>query len=179
MGRDRLAALRAPAVTARIRNAHRAATRTRALSRRPLRVARAPVRGLRARADRLLETAGLHLSLPVGERAPPLLSDRPRALRPRRHAPPIDGTPERRRRPLGGKRRRASADRGGEPLPRRGPRMSVRVARELPGRWSCFWATSYSLELELFDEYLFRRLGEPPLNATLLVDFRRLATSLS
>ncbi len=56
--------------------------------------------------------------------------------------------------------------------------MSVRVAREFQGRWSCFWATSYSLELELFDEYLFRRLGEPPLNATLLVDFRRLATSL-
>lgn len=56
--------------------------------------------------------------------------------------------------------------------------MSVRVAREFQGRWSCFWATSYTLELELFDEYLFRRLGEPPLNATLLVDFRRLATSL-
>jgi hypothetical protein len=57
--------------------------------------------------------------------------------------------------------------------------MSVRVAREFQGRWSCFWATSYSLELELFDEYLFRRLGEPPLNATLLVDFRRLAASLA
>src|SRR5919108_5548446 len=56
--------------------------------------------------------------------------------------------------------------------------MSVRVAGEFQGRWGCFWATSYSLELELFDEYLFRRLGEPPLNATLLVDFRRLATSL-
>src|SRR6266498_1076588 len=49
--------------------------------------------------------------------------------------------------------------------------MSIRVAREFQGRWSCFWATSYSLELELFDEYLLRRLGEPPLNATLLVDF--------
>src|SRR5947199_6827863 len=57
--------------------------------------------------------------------------------------------------------------------------MSVRVAPEFQGRWSCFWATSYSLELELFDEYLFRRLGEPPLNATLLVDFRRLAASLT
>jgi hypothetical protein len=57
--------------------------------------------------------------------------------------------------------------------------MSVRVAREFQGRWTSFWATSYSFELELFDEYLFRRLGEPPLNATLLVDFRRLATSLA
>lgn len=56
--------------------------------------------------------------------------------------------------------------------------MSVRVASDFQGRWNCFWATSYSLELELFDEYLFRRLGEPPLNATLLVDFERLARRL-
>ena len=56
--------------------------------------------------------------------------------------------------------------------------MSVQVASDFQGRWSCFWATSYSLELELFDEYLFRRLGEPPLNATLLVDFDRLAHGL-
>src|SRR5438874_10396284 len=56
--------------------------------------------------------------------------------------------------------------------------MSVRVASDFQGRWSCFWGTTYSLELELFDEYLFRRLGEPPLNATLLVDFNRLAKSL-
>jgi hypothetical protein len=56
--------------------------------------------------------------------------------------------------------------------------MSVRVAADFQGRWSCFWATSYTLELELFDEYLFRRLGEPPLNATLLVDFDRLARGL-
>ncbi len=56
--------------------------------------------------------------------------------------------------------------------------MSIRVASHFQGRWSCFWATSYSLELELFDEYLFRRLGEAPLNATLLVDFDRLARDL-
>lgn len=53
--------------------------------------------------------------------------------------------------------------------------MSVRVASDFQGRWTCFWATSYSFELEFFDEYLFRRLGDPPLNATLLVDFGRLA----
>jgi hypothetical protein len=56
--------------------------------------------------------------------------------------------------------------------------MSIRVASHFQGRWSCFWATSYSLELELFDEYLFRRLGEPPLNATLLIDFDRLSRDL-
>ena len=38
------------------------------------------------------------------------------------------------------------------------------------GRWSSFFATTYSIELEFFDEYLFRRLGEPPLNATVLTD---------
>src|SRR5690606_5759082 len=32
-----------------------------------------------------------------------------------------------------------------------------------------------SFELELFDEYLLRRLGDPPLNATVLVDFASLA----
>jgi hypothetical protein len=38
------------------------------------------------------------------------------------------------------------------------------------GRWSIFWATTFTFELQLFDEYLFRRLGEPPLNATVLLD---------
>lgn len=53
--------------------------------------------------------------------------------------------------------------------------MSIRVAREFQGRWEVFWATTYSLELELFEEYLFRRLGDPPLNATVLADFYRLS----
>lgn len=56
--------------------------------------------------------------------------------------------------------------------------MSIHIAREFQGRWSSFWGTSYTFELELFDEYLFRRLGEPPLNATMLVDFRQLSKSL-
>lgn len=38
------------------------------------------------------------------------------------------------------------------------------------GRWSVFWATTFSFEFQLFDEYLFRRLGDPPLNATILMD---------
>jgi hypothetical protein len=28
-----------------------------------------------------------------------------------------------------------------------------------------FWATTYNLDLALFNEYLLGRLGEPPLNA--------------
>ena len=53
--------------------------------------------------------------------------------------------------------------------------MSVRVAQKFRGQWTCFFATCYSVELELFDQYLFRRLGEPPLNATILCDFDTLA----
>ena len=40
------------------------------------------------------------------------------------------------------------------------------------------WATSYSVDLSLFNEFLLARLGEPPLNIAVLVDHRRLATSL-
>jgi hypothetical protein len=46
----------------------------------------------------------------------------------------------------------------------------MKVAASFSGRWTSFFATTYSLELEFFDEYLFRRLGEPPLNATVLTD---------
>jgi hypothetical protein len=46
----------------------------------------------------------------------------------------------------------------------------VRIARSFNGRWTSFFATTYSVELEFFDEYLFRRLGEPPLSATILAD---------
>jgi hypothetical protein len=46
----------------------------------------------------------------------------------------------------------------------------MRIARSFNGRWTSFFATTYSVELEFFDEYLFRRLGEPPLSATILVD---------
>src|ERR1051325_10813751 len=53
--------------------------------------------------------------------------------------------------------------------------MSIRIAREFQGRWEVFWATTYSLEVELFEEYLLRRLGEAPLNATVLADFYRLS----
>ncbi len=53
--------------------------------------------------------------------------------------------------------------------------MSLRVGADFQGRWSAFWGTTYSFEHRLFDEYWFPRLGEPPLNATILVDANRLA----
>jgi HKD family nuclease len=46
----------------------------------------------------------------------------------------------------------------------------MKVARSFNGRWTSFFATTYSIELEFFDEYLFRRLGDPPLSATILAD---------
>src|SRR2546423_6367221 len=46
----------------------------------------------------------------------------------------------------------------------------MRIARSFNGRWTSFFATTYSIELEFFDEYLFRRLGDPPLSATILAD---------
>jgi len=32
---------------------------------------------------------------------------------------------------------------------------------------SCVWATAYQFDPPLFEEFLFRRLGDPPLNVTL------------
>ena len=43
---------------------------------------------------------------------------------------------------------------------------------------TALWATTYSVDLSLFNEFLFARLGEPPLNVTVLADHRRLASSL-
>ena len=39
---------------------------------------------------------------------------------------------------------------------------------------SALWATTFNLELELFNEYLLGRLGEPPLNAVIICDRVRL-----
>ena len=38
-----------------------------------------------------------------------------------------------------------------------------------------FWGTTYALGLALFDQYLLRRLGGPPLNAVLLADHWKLS----
>lgn len=40
---------------------------------------------------------------------------------------------------------------------------------------SCFWGTTYSFGLKLFDQYLLRRLSHGPLNAVVLVDRDKLA----
>jgi hypothetical protein len=53
--------------------------------------------------------------------------------------------------------------------------MTIAVADRFRGSWNAFWATTYSFEPELYDEFLFRRLGQPPLNATVLADFHCLA----
>jgi hypothetical protein len=53
--------------------------------------------------------------------------------------------------------------------------VTIAVADRFRGSWDAFWATTYSFEPELYDEFLFRRLGQPPLNATVLADFGRLA----
>lgn len=42
-------------------------------------------------------------------------------------------------------------------------------------RWTCLWATSYQFEPQFFEQFLFRRLGDPPLNVTLLLDADELA----
>ena len=41
-----------------------------------------------------------------------------------------------------------------------------------------FWATTYSIDLALFNEFLLGRLGDPPLNIAILADQRRLAANL-
>jgi len=52
------------------------------------------------------------------------------------------------------------------------------VAELFAGNVTALWATTYSLDLALFNEFLLARLGDPPLNVTVLADDRRLATSL-
>jgi hypothetical protein len=53
--------------------------------------------------------------------------------------------------------------------------MSIRIGSEFKANWQVFWATTYTFEMNMFEEFWLRRLGDPPLNATILVDFDRLA----
>src|SRR6266496_1245812 len=46
----------------------------------------------------------------------------------------------------------------------------MKVADEFRPGTRAFWGTTYALGLALFDQYLLRRLGGPPLNAVLLAD---------
>ncbi len=53
--------------------------------------------------------------------------------------------------------------------------MRITPAEFFVPRWTCLWATSYQFEPQLFEQFLFRRLGDPPLNVTLLLDADELA----
>lgn len=53
--------------------------------------------------------------------------------------------------------------------------MTLTVPHMFSGR-AAFWATTYTFDPAFFDEYLFRRLGDPPVNANVLVDARKLGS---
>ena len=52
---------------------------------------------------------------------------------------------------------------------------SLRVTAAFERRWRVLWATSYTFEPVFFESFLLPRLGDPPLNVTILVDRHRLA----
>jgi hypothetical protein len=51
----------------------------------------------------------------------------------------------------------------------------MKVAAQFRPGTRAFWSTTYSLGLALFDQYLLRQLGGPPLNAVLLADHWKLS----
>lgn len=51
----------------------------------------------------------------------------------------------------------------------------MRVAAQFRPGTRAFWGTTYALELTLFDQYLLRQLGGPPLNAVVLADHWKLS----
>ena len=53
--------------------------------------------------------------------------------------------------------------------------MTLPVTPHFRHRWTVFWATTYTFDLRTFDEFWLPRLGETPLNVTILADFQRLA----
>ena len=52
------------------------------------------------------------------------------------------------------------------------------VAELFTSTASALWATTYNIDLSLFNEFLLARLGDPPLNIAVLADHRRLTASL-
>ena len=53
------------------------------------------------------------------------------------------------------------------------------IAELFSGGAVAFWATTYNLGLALFNEYLLRRLGDPPLNVVVLADRRCIDETLA
>lgn len=60
-----------------------------------------------------------------------------------------------------------------------GPEGVRPIVELFRGDCVALWATTYNVELNLFNEYLLRRLGDAPLNAVVLADQRRLDESLA
>ena len=56
--------------------------------------------------------------------------------------------------------------------------MTIRATASFDRRWTLFWATTYTFEPVFFESFLLPRLGEPPLNATILVDAHKYAEAL-
>lgn len=53
------------------------------------------------------------------------------------------------------------------------------IAELFRGDCVALWATTYNVQLSLFNEYLLRRLGDAPLNAVVLADRRRVDETLA
>jgi len=51
--------------------------------------------------------------------------------------------------------------------------MSLKVIKRFTSGVRACWITTYNIDLGLFDGFLYSRLGEPPLNVTVLADGRR------
>jgi hypothetical protein len=52
------------------------------------------------------------------------------------------------------------------------------IAELFTANVSALWATTYNMDFGLFNEFLLGRLGDPPLNISVLADYRRVAASL-
>ena len=53
----------------------------------------------------------------------------------------------------------------------------MRISESFSAQWTACWITTYTLDPGYFETFLLRRLGDPPLNATVLVYARRLAAA--
>jgi hypothetical protein len=60
-----------------------------------------------------------------------------------------------------------------------GPEPIKPVLELFRSNCTAFWATTYNMDLGLFNEFLLGRLGEPPLNIAVLADQERVATTLA
>ena len=52
--------------------------------------------------------------------------------------------------------------------------MTIRIAEELRGSWSTFWATTFTFDVSTFEDFVLPRIAGGPLAATVLGDANRL-----